>query len=77
MINSWDYQEGDLLEVHFHGREKKVGIVCRVHESQSRRYPFAPFKRWVLWAEDGHKHHLEPTKPDNRKTIKVLARASQ
>ena len=77
MTNSWDYQEGDLLEVHFHGQDKKIGIVSNVYESQSIRYPFDPYKRWVLWAEDGQIHHLQPTKPDNTKTIKVLARVSQ
>ena len=76
MANSWDYLEGDLLEIDFHGREKKIGIVSRVYEIQSSQYPFNPGKRWEFWAEDGCKHQLiDETKGlDNTKTIKVLAR---
>tara|TARA_R110002012_G_scaffold309312_1_gene516266 strand:+ start:466 stop:702 length:237 start_codon:yes stop_codon:yes gene_type:complete len=76
MANSWDYQEGDLLEIDFHGREKKIGIISRAYEMQLSRYPFNPGKRWEFWAEDGHKHQLvdETSGLDNTKTIKVLAR---
>ena len=76
MANSWDYQEGDLLEIDFHGREKKIGIISRAYEMQLSRYPFEPGKRWEFWAEDGRKHQLidETSGLDNTKTIKVLAR---
>jgi len=77
MANSWDYQQGDLLEIDFHGREKKIGIVSRVYKRQSSQYPFHPVNRWEFWAEDGHKHQLidQTGGLDNTKTIKVIARA--
>ena len=76
MTNSWDYQEGDLLEIDFHGRKKKIGIISRAYEIQLSRYPFQPGKRWEFWAEDGRKHQLidETGGLDNTLTIKVLAR---
>ena len=77
MTNSWDYQQGDLLEIDFHGREKKIGIISRVYELQLSRYPFEPYNRYEFWAEDGHKHEFYRTNLDNTKTIKVLARAKE
>jgi len=74
MTNSWDYQEGDLLEIDFHGREKKIGIVTRVHKLQLSRYPFELHNRYEIWGADGHRHEFYRTRLDNTKTIKVLAR---
>ena len=75
MSNTWDYQEGDLLEIDFHGREKKIGIISRVYQLQLSRYPFEPYKRYVFLAVGGLKLEFYRTNLDNTKTIKVLARA--
>ena len=75
MSNTWDYQEGDLLEIDFHGREKKIGIISRVYQLQLSRYPFEPYNRYEFCYGDGLKLEFYRTNLDNTKTIKVLARA--
>ena len=74
MTNSWDYQEGDLLHIHYHGLRKVTGTIIREYKYQCTSYPFEYHDKWDFLTSEGQTYTLIQDSLDNTKTIKVLAR---
>ena len=69
MINEWNYQVGDLIELTLFGRQPRIGCIMNVRPNPSGKnlYDFIDSTGFelVIWK----------TKLDNSVVVKVLAKA--